>query len=309
MRALALPFILLNDVVFGFSLGLQNISAPMFSISIAFVLNVISDVLFIKHFNLGLLGAGIATSFSGILGSLVGMYTLQKKYKLLSSKHRFKLDMTKMKDFFRTSTIMFVGVMLNTLTYSSGATISSFSKSKNTIDVAVYQITMAAWWLLSYFSSPIGYIGQALLPKEIESDRVNTSKINNIISICMKLSVAVAASTSCAMLILQLLLPGLFTNDLLVQQGFKDTIVPVILSLFFICITTVQDGVFIGSGRVWNYVIAGLLSTSSAWFYFYFSIRHRFGVKGTWNGLLLFSVTRLLWYACTWPTLKKQENK
>ena len=304
IRALAIPFTLLNDVVFGFSLGLQNITAPMYSILIAFLANICLDIALIKYFNLGLYGAALATSFSGVLGSTIGLYILQKKFKLLRSQYLFELDMNKMKDFFRTSTIMFAGVMLNTLTYSSGATISSFSKSKNTIDVAAYQIIMGAWWLLSYFSSPVGYIAQALLPKEIVSDSVHNPKINNIISICIKLAVIVAICTSTSMVILQLLLPGLFTNDLAVQQAFKRTIVPVVLSLFLICITTVQDGIFIGMGKIWDYVLAGLFSTSAAWLFFSRSVSIGLGVFGAWQGLLIFSVTRFLFYCYKWRHLR-----
>jgi Na+-driven multidrug efflux pump len=190
--------------------------------------------------------------------------------------------------------------MLNTLTYSSGASISSFSLTKNSVDVAAYQILMGLWWLLSYFSSPINYIGQALLPKEVAS---GGGKAKLIISICMRLALIVAVLTSSVMFALPLLLPGLFTNDLLVQQAFKTTIAPVVLSLFIICITTVQDGVFIGMGKVNDYVRAGGISTLSAWIYFTFSISNRLGMKGAWNGMLIFSIVRALWYGFRWKSL------
>lgn len=71
----------------------------------------------------------------------------------------------------------------------------------------------------------------------------------------------------------------------------------VILSQFIICITTVIDGIFIGSNHIQQYAMASIFSTSTAWIYYYFvSIKNKLGVIGTWKGLLIFSITRLLFY-------------
>ena len=305
IRSISLVCTLLNDVVFGFSLGLQNITAPMYSIIIAFIANVIGDIVLIKYLGLGLKGAAYATTFSTVLGSSVGLYVLLKRYQLLNNPKKLlkQLDISKMKDFFRTSTTLFVGTMLNTLTYSSGASISSFAKNKvsNTIDIAAFQILMQQWWLLSYFSSPVGLIGQALLPKEIKAGDFKKSKF--IVTILMKLAVVVAFFTTSVVTLVPSLFPSFFTRDLLVQQAFQKEIFAVALSLFIICITTVQDGIYIGSGRIYDYVMAGGFSTSFAWIYFIYSIYARLGVHGAWNGLLIFSIVRFIWYAFRWPKL------
>jgi Na+-driven multidrug efflux pump len=65
-----------------------------------------------------------------------------------------------------------------------------------------------------------------------------------------------------------------------------------------ICLTTVLDGVYIGTNRVRDYITVSVLSTAAAWAYYArVAIPRGLGVRGTWNGLFIFCAVRALFHA------------
>ena len=85
--------------------------------------------------------------------------------------------------FFTASGPLLLGAMVNTLTYSAGARIASFTKNPlhGTLDIAAHQIVMQSWWFLSYLSSPFSLVAQAVIPKEHFCDvkcRITVKMVN-----------------------------------------------------------------------------------------------------------------------------------
>jgi Na+-driven multidrug efflux pump len=212
--------------------------------------------------------------------------------------------------------------MLETVTYSMGARIASLAggisnynafvtsgligetmstAAASTVDIAAHQIAMQTWWLLSYFSFPLAMVGQALLPRDIAAGRSKRAK--EVIILLMKMSAVVGALSTCVSLFQPTCMPGAFTDNVVVQRAVRFVLPQVALSQFLICIATVLDGIFIGSGRLGDYVNAGVVSTASAWLYFLFSMRFKYGLVGAWNGLLLFSSVRLAYWLSRLPLL------
>ena len=65
-----------------------------------------------------------------------------------------------------------------------------------------------------------------------------------------------------------------------------------------------MDGIFVGCGKLKEYVQAGCLSTAVAWLYYsLIAIPKKQGLVGTWNGLVLFCLTRFLYYVALFPRL------
>lgn len=85
VRSLAIPAVLINDVVVGFSLGCQNGFAPMLSISLTCIGNIIGDLILVGWFRLGLRGAAIATMISSYFGSIAALMYIAREYDLTSS--------------------------------------------------------------------------------------------------------------------------------------------------------------------------------------------------------------------------------
>ena len=187
IRGLSIPTVLANYVVFGFSVAMQDILAPILSISTAFWVNVLGDYLLVGKLGWGLAGAAAATTWSSYLGSTISLIYLFRKYKLnfklprrfdpVTGKEGGDIDWNRVKlvdkaaasVFFTASGALLAGSLANTLTYSAGARISSFTSSaaQSTIEIAAHQIVMQVWWFLSYFSSPFNLVAQAVFPRDL----------------------------------------------------------------------------------------------------------------------------------------------
>ena len=121
---------------------------------------------------------------------------------------------------------------------------------------------------------------------------------------------AVAALTTVANAACLLGAPGLFTTDVAVSSLLPTVAWQSCGSLFFICLATVMDGLFVGAGRLGDYVTASVSSTAAAWLYYAaVSIPRRQGLVGTWNGLFIFSAVRFAYYACRLPGVVRDVAK
>lgn len=319
IRSMSVPAVLITDVVVGFSLGVQNSVGPMITISLAFVANVLCDLLFVGFLGYGLSGAAWATTIAAYVGSLVCLLYLVRKfqYQQLGRKGFSSIisliDGALMKSFYSTGGSIFIGALLETFTYSTGARVASFaggiknipdsavSLAASTIDVAAHQIAMQTWWLLSYMSSPFALVGQALLPRDMSASKYG--KVRYTIQLLLKIATLLGVTCSVVCFILPTFLPALFTDNATIQSVLAEVIPQVTCSQMLICLATVMDGIFIGTGGLDKYVMAGVFSTSCAFAFYVISMHNRWGLTGAWDGLLVFCFVRLLYYFVNLPTL------
>ncbi|KAJ1397048.1 hypothetical protein B484DRAFT_438720 [Ochromonadaceae sp. CCMP2298] len=165
---------------------------------------------------------------------------------------------------------------------------------QKTVHTAAHQIAMQLWWFLSYFSSPLALAAQAILPKDLTQG--NYARVDRGVKRILQMGLAQALASTVLVLVC-LRVPGLFTQDLAVQAAVQSVLPQVVCSQLLICLTTILDGVFIGTNRTAAYVCLSLASTSLAWLYFTQAMRRGLGVVGTWNGMLLFCLARAAYYA------------
>jgi Na+-driven multidrug efflux pump len=345
IRSLSLPSVLLNYIVFGFSIAMQDSIAPVLSIVTAFIFNVLGDYVLVGRMGYSLTGAAIATALSSYLGSFVALRHIFKTYKIRlprtarteegnkddkidevsSSNKRWGrrrggggimwrriFNKQGMEMFFTASGPLLAGAMVNTMTYSAGARIASFTQDPmlSTVQVAAHQIVMQSWWFLSYFSSPFSLVAQAVIPKDLIKG--NTKRVKRMAALLLKLTAAAGVIVTAINVLLILQFPGTFTKNLDIQSIARNVLLPSSVSLFIICMSTVSDGIFIGCNAVQDYLAASVLSTTAAWLYYAFSINQKLGLAGAWNGLLIFSVVRMGYY-CTkygklWASVDKYNN-
>lgn len=323
IRGLSLPSVLLNYIVFGFSIAMQDSVAPVLSIVTAFFINVLGDYVLVGRLGYGLSGAAIATTVSSYLGSMVALRHLFKRYDIriprsVSSSAAAVggavdssgpiawgkiLNRRGLAMFFTASGPLLAGAMVNTLTYSAGARIASFTANPalSTIEVAAHQVVMQSWWFLSYFSSPLSLVAQAVIPKDLVKG--DTRRARRMVVLLLQLAGVVATVVTVLNVLLITQFPGVFTKNLEIQRIVRSVLIPSSVSLFVICMTTATDGIFIGCGRVRDFLNASVISTTAAWVCFAYSITNRMGLSGAWNGLLTFSVFRMLYYLVTFRSL------
>ena len=321
IRGLSLPSVLLNYIVFGFSIAMQDSVAPVLSIVTAFLVNVIGDFILCGKMGYGLSGAAIATTLSSYLGSAVALNHLFKQYRIKIPRNTEKdeksmqgvrsgsvawgklFNRRSIAMFFTASGPLLIGALVNTMTYSAGARIASFTMDPklSTIDVAAHQIVMQSWWFLSYFSSPFSLVAQAVIPKDIA--KKDTKRVKAMATLLLRLTCIVGLFVSALNLLLISRFPGTFTKNVDIQKIVQTVLMPSTISLFIICMSTVSDGIFIGSGAIQDFLTASVLSTTAAWSYYAFSIKQKIGLAGAWNGLLIFSIVRMAYYLMRFPTL------
>jgi putative MATE family efflux protein len=328
IRGLSLPSVLLNYIVFGFSIAMQDSVAPVLSIVTAFLVNVLGDYVLVGRLGYGLSGAAIATTVSSYLGSTVALRHLFKRYDIRVPRNARSssaaggaanssgpiawgkiLNRHGLAMFFTASGPLLAGAMVNTLTYSAGARISSFTANPalSTIEVAAHQVVMQSWWFLSYFSSPLSLVAQAVIPKDLVKG--DSRRAQRMVVLLLQLAGVVAAVVTVLNVLLITRFPGVFTKNGEIQQIVRSVLMPSSVSLFVICLTTAADGIFIGCGRVRDFLNASVISTTAAWVCFAYSIRNRMGLCGAWNGLLTFSVFRMLYYLVTFKSLWSSVSK
>ena len=355
IRALSLPFVLSRYVVVGYSLGTQQLLAPLLSISIAFVANVLGDALLVGRW--GLAGAAAATSISSVLGCTVAMCTIFAQQSIALAKTsdkvinnfrflanasaqaggktvRFYLrhinqwllnavsifDLHTIRAFFSTSTVLLAGLLLDNLTYSCGAKVSSIFNSADfpmigvavagaadsmlspsTVEVAAHQITLQLWWFLSFFSTPLSLVAQSILPRDRAAG--NISRVKLLLQKLFKLVGLVAVGCTIVNTAVPVFFPSIFTSSSIVQACVCKVTLQAGLSMALISVVQTLDGIFIGSDRLRDYMQASLLSMGAAWTYYAYSMQVGLGLVGAWNGLLLFSVVRVVFYATRFPSL------
>ena len=384
IRGLSLPAVLLNYIVFGFSIAMQDIKAPVYSIITAFLVNVIGDYVLVGRLNYGLQGAAVATAVSSYLGAFVALRHIFKRYNIkiprkiaanndqnegckkgennhidgivnnniagggeLSSSgtstdkkinnkkgtmvgsERTDVEvLTKGKGaiawgelfnkkglnmFFSASGPLLLGAIVNTLTYSAGAKISSYTVDplRATVEIAAHQIVMQSWWFLSYFSWPFSLVAQAVIPKDLIKN--NKKRVKKMIKLLLQLAAITGVLVTLCNFLLIKKFPGTFTKNIEIQKIFQTVLGSSSLSIFVICLSTVSDGIFIGCGKIKNYLSASVFSTLAAWIYYTYSIKQKLGIVGAWNGLLIFSLVRMGYYLTAYPNLwsfiEKNKNK
>mmetsp|Transcript_1501 Transcript_1501/g.2518 ORF Transcript_1501/g.2518 Transcript_1501/m.2518 type:complete len:579 (-) Transcript_1501:1724-3460(-) len=329
IRGFSLPFTLISYVVIGFCLAVQDVITPLVSIAASSTVNIIGDYFLVYKGDGGLVGAAIATSLATAVSAVVALQRLVVKYIPYNKKKTpmgnikvwlSYIDIPAMKFFFDTSIALLIGMVANTLTYSAGARISScvdslvaakaaatgaasvtsagmlkYAAQTKTIHTAGHQIAMQLWWFLSYFSTPIALAAQAILPKDLTTG--DFKRVDRGITKIMRFGVGCAAMCTSLIVLCLKILPGLFTQDVAVQATFQGVLPQVLLSMLCICLTTVIDGIYIGTNRVVDFITISLLATTSAWAYFILvAVRKGLGIVGTWNGMLIFCTVRMIYY-------------
>ena len=165
IRALALPAALMNYVIIGFSLGIQEVLAPIFLISVSLVVNVYGDFALVP--TQGLVGAAISSYYCLILlwyDSWINKIDvfISCKYFLKvgneASNNKSSNPITNLFTWFgrlrsqvvpllSTSSALFAGKFTDSLTYSAGAQITTFiAAGLQTNHSAAHQVIMQMWW-------------------------------------------------------------------------------------------------------------------------------------------------------------------
>jgi Na+-driven multidrug efflux pump len=333
VRGYSLPFTLISYVVIGTCLAVQDVTTPMLSILVSSAANIFLDYVMVFRQGGGLVGAAQATSVATVLAAVVSLRRLAKRYlpwdRNMSPQANLRtyasyVDVRLAKFFFSTSVALLVGMLANTLTYSAGARISAsvaevalvqtagiaaaqgaavsasataaLVLQQKTIHTAAHQIAMQVWWFTSYFATPLALAAQAILPKDMTSG--NFDRVDRGIRSILMIGLGQALSSTFLVLLCLRGLPNLFTGDAAVQAAFQSVLPQCVLSQLLICLTTVVDGVYLGTNRTSDYIKVSLASTSLAWLYFTQAMQRGMGIVGTWNGMMIFCLARAAYYAC-----------
>jgi Na+-driven multidrug efflux pump len=327
VRAFALPATMLNFVIIGFSLGVQEMVAPFLLIATSLLVNVAGDIYLVPL--QGLRGAAIATAIAGYAGTFVGMARLLTKYRvnlLTLGSQKFSLDgdttfrkpsglaalgawfgrlKVQVAPFWGTSSTLFCGKLTDALTYSAGAYVTTYCDPTIRTQVsAAHQIVLQTWWFLSFFPMALAMTSQSYLPKDLASGRLQHGR--DLIMMNIRLGAILAMAAAGVQWLLPSVFPNLFTEVEDIQQLVLTVVPQACLSQLLVDCATPMDGVFVGSGRLRHYILTCVLSTGATWLWFYHCIQTNGGLEGYWNGLVIFGVVRLSCHAYKLPEVLQE---
>jgi Na+-driven multidrug efflux pump len=120
---------------------------------------------------------------------------------------------------------------------------------------------MQTWWFLSYFSSPLSLVAQAVIPKDLA--RNNTKRVKKMIYLLLKLGGLIGVGVTLINMLLIIYFPTVFSSNKDIQRIMQFVLKSSSVSLFVICMSTVSDGIFIGCGFISDYLKASVLSTGN----------------------------------------------
>lgn len=162
--ALAMPFNFVAAAFVGAFNGSGNSKTPFLVNAVGLVINIILDPVLILTFDMGVIGAAVATAISQMIGFLLMAFSIthSKKRPFELFKFKGKLDKgTSRQIFMWTTPIMFESLLFTLMSMITNTIINAFGTSAMTVTRVGSQIESLTWLIAGGFGSAItAFIGQ-----------------------------------------------------------------------------------------------------------------------------------------------------
>ena len=170
---LGIPFTFLYNMLSGIIRSLGDSRTPFFFLMISTVLNIAGDLLFILVFQMGIIGAGLATIMAQAISGILCLYYMKRHYEILrGNQEERKFELLRMRK------LLCIGVPMGlqfSITAIGSIMLQSAINSLGTIVVAAYAAAMKIKMLLM---SPYDAIANAMAT--FGSQNLGASKLKRI---------------------------------------------------------------------------------------------------------------------------------
>lgn len=288
VRALASPAVILILVAQGACLGQQDMWTPMRVVIITGLVNLIGDLYLILHWQLGTVGAAIATTAAQYAGAAFFMWYLHKQGKNgkgIALKWRGLPSFQAMWPMLNVAGVLLVRSVGLMLVYTA---ITASATKLGTVEVAAHQVALQVFWLLSYFPEPFSLTAQTLIAR----DAANVAKVRHLARLLLSLGVVTGTALALVHGLLLWSLPHLFSSDASVIASFQSVIPHSMLALLICSVAVLCDGVSIGAKQMTNMPQMLALSMLATFGMLQLGAGAGLGLEGVWLSMVAFYAAR-----------------
>ena len=289
-RIWSAPAVLINFVLIGWFLGMQNPQGPLFILLVTNTVNIILDIVFVTQFGMHVEGVALASVIAEFCGLIVGLAYLRKVIRNYPGTWQVEqiFSVDKIKRFFtinlhiliRTFSLMFSFAFFT----AQGAKFGDKILAANAL-LLNFQ-TFTAYGLDGFAHAAEALVGRAVGEK-------NNSALQRAIKLCFQWAGGVAIAFSLIYFIFGQSLIGLLTNIEDIRNIANQYLLWLVLSPIISIWCFVYDGIFIGATRSKEMMLNMLIATFLVFVPVVFALK-QFGNHGLWAALLIFLGARAI---------------
>ncbi|WBX74602.1 MATE family efflux transporter [Tenacibaculum pacificus] len=251
----------------------------MFTMILPAIANILLDVIFIKFLNLGMFGAGLATSISyGVSGLFILWFFLSKNTDLKIIPKYFQIDLSILKEIIslggitiiRQGTISILIIILNYTLFKYGGEIS----------IAVYGIINR---IMLFALFPVLGVTQGFLPIAGYNYGANDSKrVKESIKTAILFGTVIATFIFIIIMVFPSELIGLFTNDKKLINLTSDALIIAFLATPVITTQLIGSAYFQAAGKALPALLLTLLKQGFLLIPLVYILPKFYGIDGVW---------------------------
>ena len=251
-------FIMGYNIVRGIMMGLGDSKTPLLCVLIACILNVGGDIILVKYFHLGALGAAIATSISQAASFLFSLFYLYKKGIGFKFKRK---NINLLKE--ETWDILKMGVPLavqNTLVIFSFLAITAITNRMGVVVSASVGIVEKIMEFIPMPSFALSTAISVVVAQNYGARKYKRTKECMYVGMLITTIIAIFAYISCQFFSENM--TGLFSKDMDVVRSAGEYLRGYSLDCIMISLVFSFNGFFIGYGKT-NFTMIHSIATSS----------------------------------------------
>ena len=272
----------------------------MFTLVFPAISNILLDILFIKYLDLGIYGAGLATSISyGVSGLFILWFFLSKNSELRIISKYFAINSSILKEIValggvtivRQGTISLLVIILNYTLFKYGGEIS----------IAVYGIINR---VMMFALFPVLGVTQGFLPIAGYNYGANdTGRVKQTINTSILFGTGIATLIFILIMIFPTQLVGIFTEDQELLRQTPNALVVAFLATPVITTQLIGSAYFQAAGKALPALCLTLLKQGLFLMPLVFVLPNFYGINGVW---MAFPIADLLSTVVTYAYLKKE---
>ena len=287
IRIWAAPAVILNYILMGSLIGLQDTVSPLLMALITNLLAIVLAVVLVFKFNLSIAGIAWADVIAQYAGALVGIYLFHKRLHSPMTRKHLKFDWDRIKHLFAVNTNIFIRTLFLTLGYAFFTIQSTYL---GVYILAANTILLNFQMLLSY-----GLDGFANAAETLVGHAIGRGKRDLFIQAVIdtgKWSLLIAIGYSLVYLCSSTYIIDLLTSLTVIRTQTYQYIIFIILSPLLTVWCFWMDGVYIGGTQfktMRNSMLISFIGYLLVWY-----LLKPFNNDGLWMSFLAFFVFRAI---------------
>ena len=288
IRIWSAPATLVNYVLIGWFLGLQNARIPLAMVIVTNTVNIVLDLLFVLVFDMKVAGVATASVLAEISGMLVGLASVGRALRAHPGQWNLKTltDVREYGAFFSVNANLFVRTiaLVSTFTFvtAQGARLGG-------VVLAANAVLMNLQTLISFVLDALAHAAEALVGKAV--GQKSRPAIEHSVRLTMRWSAILAVLFCLGFVLGGPSLVRLLTDLTDIRDAAYEYLPWVIVSPVISVWAYLYDGVFVGATRAREMrdmmLGAALLVFLPAWY-----LLQPFGNHGLWLAFTLFMAAR-----------------